>query len=262
MAWQSGDVLILVPPSEGKAVPRRGRALDLDQLVVPRLAAARARVLDALVELCADPEAARSVLGLSAGQADEVRRNAALRTAPTAAASAIYNGVLYDSLGLATLSPAAKRAASRSLLVFSGLWGVLRLADRIPSYRCSIGVRLPGVGQLSSYWKAHLAAPLTELAGRQLVLDLRSSAYVAAWSPPGAKVVTVRVLHERLVAGVPTRSVVSHFNKATKGRLVRDLLEAGANPRTPAALAATLKDLGYQVEGATPGSLDLIVTSL
>ena len=38
------------------------------------------------------------------------------------------------------------------------------------------------------------------------------------------KVATVRVLHE---VGTE-RKVVSHFNKATKGRLVRALLESGA----------------------------------
>ena len=47
---------------------------------------------------------------------------------------------------------------------------------------------------------------------------------------------TVRVLHE--VDG--GRQVVSHFNKATKGRIVRALLEDGGNPRTPAALAGLL----------------------
>ena len=52
----------------------------------------------------------------------------------------------------------------------------------------------------------------------------------------------VRVLHERIVSGEPRRAVVSHFNKATKGRLVRGLLESGANPRTPVRLAETLRE--------------------
>ena len=70
---------------------------------------------------------------------------------------------------------------------------------------------------------------------------------------------TVRVLHE--VAG--RRSVVSHFNKATKGRLVRAVLEDGGNPRTPAALAELLRDLGWTVEVADPTArgtrLDVVV---
>jgi hypothetical protein len=67
------------------------------------------------------------------------------------------------------------------------------------------------------------------------------------------------VLHE--VAG--RRQVVSHFNKATKGRLVRSLLEDGANPRTPAALATVLRDLGWTVETGEPSRtgtrLDVVV---
>jgi hypothetical protein len=75
------------------------------------------------------------------------------------------------------------------------------------------------------------------------------------------KVATVRVLHE--VAG--RRQVVSHFNKATKGRLVRGLLEDGRDPRSPARLAEVLTDLGWTVEvEATSKStrLDVVVSSL
>jgi hypothetical protein len=42
----------------------------------------------------------------------------------------------------------------------------------------------------------------------------------------------VRVPHERSVAGVPQRSVVSHVNKATKGRLVRALAKRGTAPES------------------------------
>ena len=62
------------------------------------------------------------------------------------------------------------------------------------------------------------------------------------------------------------RKVVSHFNKATKGRIVRALLESGATPRTPPRLADTLRDLGWTVElgEATPKGtqLDVVVNDL
>jgi cytoplasmic iron level regulating protein YaaA (DUF328/UPF0246 family) len=255
-------VLILLPPSEGKADPRRGRRLDVSQLSLPELAPARQRVLSELVALCRHPADARAVLGLGVTQDDEIARNTRLTHTPTAVAGAIYTGVLYDALGLATLRPTAKRRAARSLLIFSGLWGVLRIGDRIPAYRCPVGARLPGVGTLGAYWRTHLTGPVDALAAGGLVLDLRSGAYAATWSPAGPaadRVVSVRVLQERVVDGTPTRSVVSHFNKATKGRLVRDLLESGAGPRTPAALMMTLKDLGYQVEGDDARRLDVIL---
>jgi hypothetical protein len=60
--------------------------------------------------------------------------------------------------------------------------------------------------------------------------------------------------------------VVSHFNKATKGRLVRALLEDGRDARSPKAFAALLTDLGWWVEvpdGARGGmQLDVVVSEL
>ncbi|KOU57615.1 hypothetical protein ADK57_38975 [Streptomyces sp. MMG1533] len=240
----------MLPPSEGKASSGRGAPLKLESLSLPGLTAAREAVLDELVELCVgDEDKAREVLGLSEGLRDEVAKNVGLRTAGARPAGEIYTGVLYDALDLASLDAAAKRRAARSLLVFSGLWGAVRVTDRIPSYRCSMGVKLPGLGALGAHWRTPMAAALPEAAGAGLVLDLRSSAYAAAWKPKGevaGRTATVRVLH------APTRKVVSHFNKATKGRIVRSLLAAGITPKDPAELVTVLRDLGYEVEAVAP----------
>ncbi|MEU9028213.1 peroxide stress protein YaaA [Streptomyces sp. NPDC048383] len=265
-------MLVLLPPSEGKAAGGSGAPLDPHSLSLPGLAGARAAVLEELVELCsADELKAREVLGLSEGLRGEVAKNAGLLSAPALPAGEIYTGVLYDALGLADLPAAARAAAERSLLVFSGLWGAVRVTDRIPSYRCSMGVKLPGVGALGAYWRTPMAAALPAAAGDGLVLDLRSSAYTSAWKPKGeaaGRLAGVRVLHSQLVDGVEKRSVVSHFNKATKGRLVRDLLLAGAAPVDPAELVTALRDLGYTVEAEAPAkagkawSLDVVVTQI
>ncbi|WP_328678509.1 peroxide stress protein YaaA [Streptomyces sp. NBC_00322] len=259
-------MLVLLPPSEGKAASGRGAPLKPESLSLPGLAGARAAVLDELVELCAaDKDKAREVLGLSEGLRGEIAKNVELRTAGTRPAGQVYTGVLYDALDLATLEPDARRRARQSLLVFSGLWGAVRITDRIPSYRCSMGVKLPGLGALGAHWREPMASVLPEAAGDGLVLDLRSSAYAAAWKPKGevaGRTATVRVLH------APTRKVVSHFNKATKGRLVRDLLTAGAKPSRPAELVKVLRDLGYVVEAEAPGragqawALDVLVTQI
>ncbi|GED87310.1 peroxide stress protein YaaA [Streptomyces sp. 6-11-2] len=265
-------MLVLLPPSEGKAAAGRGAPLRPESLSLPGLAAARETVLTELVELCTGDEGkAREVLGLSEGLRGEVAKNAGLRTAGTRPAGEIYTGVLYDALDLASLDPSAKRRAARSLLVFSGLWGAVRVTDRIPSYRCSMGVKLPGPGALAAYWRTPMASVLPEAAGDGLVLDLRSSAYAAAWKPKGevaGRTATVRVLHSQIVDGVEKRSVVSHFNKATKGRIVRALLTEGAAPKDPAGLVEALRDLGYVVEAEPPGragrpwALDVVVTEI
>lgn len=249
-------MLVLLPPSEGKAASGSGSALDLESLSLPVLNEARGEVLRALVDLCSgDEDKALDVLGLSAGQRGEIAKNVVLDTAPALPAWKLYTGVLYDALGLASMDASARRRAARSLLVLSGLWGAVRISDRIPPYRCPMGVRLPGPGALGSFWRGPMARALPEVAGRGLVLDLRSSAYTGAWRPKGEiarRTATVRVLQVQVVDGVERRTVVSHFNKATKGRLTRDLLVSGAAPRSPAGLVDALRELGYTVEAQAP----------
>ena len=241
-------MLIVLPPSEGKSAPVRGRSLDLTTLGLPGLTPARTRVMDALVELCAgDADDAARRLGLGPTQVELVHRNAGLAAAPTARADRVYTGVLYDHLDAATLSAAGKRRAGTRLAVTSSLFGLVRPGDRIPPYRLSGDAVLPGLGPVAGAWRDALGPALTGALGAGLLVDLRSTTYASFWRPPAdlaPRVATVRVLHE--VAG--RRQVVSHFNKATKGRLVRALLEDGGSPRTPAALAALLGDLGWSVE--------------
>ena len=262
-------MLVLLPPSEGKTAPRRGKPLDLGTLSFPGLTATREEVLDALVSLAAkDTQRALEVLKLSPRQTDEVARDAALETAPTAAAGSVYTGVLYDALDLATLDAAAKRRAQRSVVVASALFGALRLGDRIPAYRLSGDVVLPELGTVSSLWRDPLATALPEAAGRGIVVDLRSGVYAAMWKPTGdvaSRTVAVRVL-QQLPDG--SRAVVSHFNKATKGRLLRHWLTTGADPRDADDLADASASMGVVVElGEKPKAgavrrLDVVVTDL
>jgi len=260
-------VLIFVPPSETKAFPVESPPVELGSLVLPELAPMRARLLKALVRLARGrASAALDALGLSESQAGELAHNRELLTAPAGAAAEVYTGVLYDALDLPALY--RQGVATDHLLIFSGLWGVLRPGDRIPHYRCSAGVKLPVTGSVSAAWRKALRAPLAEHVGDRLVVDLRSGAYAGLWAP-GGNAVTVRVLHERESGGAVTRSVVSHFNKATKGRLTRALLESGQQPRKPDEFGDLVRALGYAVEPGPEGTrldapvtLDIVVRAL
>jgi hypothetical protein len=254
--------LVLLPPSEGKAEPRRGRPVSFDG----PLAAPRLEVAEALEALCRGPEdVAVATLGLGPTQADDVRRNARLRELPSAAAEKVYTGVLYDALGLTTLDGSAHRRALSRLAIVSSVYGLVRPGERIAPYRLGGGVSLPGLGVVAAHWRRHLDPVVRDLAGRGLVVDLRSSTYAAFWRPGpdlARRVVTVRVLHE--VGG--RRQVVSHFNKATKGRLVRSLLEDGRDAHTPAAFADLVTGLGWKAELGAPSRagtpLDVVVAEL
>jgi cytoplasmic iron level regulating protein YaaA (DUF328/UPF0246 family) len=246
-------MFIFIPPSETKAFPSDAAPADLGSLALPELAQTREALRDALVRLCRGPEAkARETLGLSEGLSGESVHNRDIMNAPAGPAADVYTGVLYDALDLPTLRH--RGVILDHVLIFSGLWGVVRPGDHIPHYRCSAGVKLPGVGS------GHVA--------EDLVVDLRSGAYAGLWTP-GANAVTVRVLHEREVGGVVKRTVVSHFNKATKGRIARALLESGHRPRKPEEFVEVVRGFGYTVEAGpesarpdAPTAIDVVVSEL
>jgi len=242
-------VLVLLPPSEGKAPGGKGSPLTLSALSHPALTEVRARLLDALqAAAIADPTALQTALGCAAS---EVEKDTALTTSLTLPALRRYTGVVYEALSYATLSPGARRRANGSLRVASALFGLLSPTDRIPAYRLSGGTSLPGVGSLAALWRPVLEPEIA--AHRGLVVDLRSGPYAALARVPGA--VQVRVLRE--TGGM--RSVVSHDNKYTKGLLARELCERGARTVADVAEAAGAVADVVEVDGR---SVDLVLHGL
>ncbi len=248
-------MLILLPPSEGKSAPESGDPLDLDSLAFAEaLGERRARLLDALERLPkASTRKALEMLAISPGQAGEIAVDAALRGAPAAPASEVYSGVLYDHLGLPELPPAARRRAAAQVLIASALWGFVRPGDRIPYYRLSAKARLKRIGPLSAFWRKSLSQALPDNPG-DLVIDMRSGAYAAAWKPKQATLLSVRAFTE--VEG--ERKAVSHMAKAVRGEVARALLLAKKAPADPEAAAAVARAAGFKVE-LGESVLDVIV---
>lgn len=246
-------MLILLPPSEGKAVPAQGDPVDLSSLAYPdQLGARREELLDALEGLADLPrERAVEALAVSKGQAGEVVVDAGLRDAPAGPAADVYTGVLYDRLGL----PGLRAAPRRQVLIASALWGVVRPDDRIPYYRLSAKARLDGIGPLTAWWRESLAEALPDRAG-DLVVDMRSAAYAAAWKPREATLLAVQAFGE----SGGKRKPVTHMAKAVRGEVARALLQARKPPTDPEGAAEIAAATGFEVE-LSPGSLDVIVAS-
>lgn len=245
-------MLVLLPPSETKAVGGDGPPLDLATLTAPELTGVRTDLAEHLVKLADDVPAARAALGLSPKQDDEIARNVALWTSPTMPAVLRYTGVLYDALDVRSMTRAQRARAGRRLAVGSALFGLVRADDRIPAYRLSAGSQLPGLPTLRSLWRPALAPVLSGID--DLVVDLRSGSYAAL--APVVSAVTVDVLSERPDG---TRSVVSHFNKAHKGRLARLLATTTAEPDSPVRLRGLLRRTGLHVEHDGSTHLVLVV---
>jgi cytoplasmic iron level regulating protein YaaA (DUF328/UPF0246 family) len=104
----TATVLFLLPPSEGKAQPAKGRPLDLSRLSFPSLTAERERLL-----------------------------TPALREAPARAARDIYTGVLFAALDL----PSLPAAAQRRFVIISAQYGAVRPGDRIATYKREIDAK-------------------------------------------------------------------------------------------------------------------------
>lgn len=236
-------MLILLPPSEGKHCPSRGKPLDLNALSSPALTPLRSRVLASLQDLCREDSAgAIETLGLGPTQFDLVAQNAQLESAPTAPASSIYTGVLYAGLDYPTLAGPQRRRANTRLAFVSALFGLVRPNDRICAYRLSGGTRLPDVGALPAFWRTGVSAEAA--VHRGLVVDMLSSPYSSMVALP-KRAVTVKVWQQ---GPGGQRTAVSHFNKQTKGLLARDLVCADAKPGTADELLDLVRAAGWDAE--------------
>lgn len=220
----------------------------------PELNGTRRELVDALSTLAGDVPRSLEVLGISERQVDEVERNAALWSSPTALALERYTGVLYDALDVGSLEPAQRKQADERLAVASALFGLVRGTDSIPAYRLSGGGSLPGLGTLRSVWRPVLEPVLA--AADDLVVDLRSGAYAALAKVNGA--VEVRVLSE---AASGKRKVVSHHNKSHKGRLARALACAPEEPRSVEDVLDVASEAGLRVEREADRELCVVVTA-
>jgi len=209
---------IVLPPSETKQPGGDHPPLDLATLAHPETTELRQQLLAELGQLSADVPTAIKALKLGAKGEALLAGNRSLTTQPTMPAISRYTGVVYDALDYETLGVADKKRAGEVVWVFSALFGPLRAPDLIPTYRLSADSTLPG-GKLSARWSAYAEA----IWAADFTLDLRSEAYRAlAPLTPGAGVF-VRVVTD----GAGGRVAVGHANKATKGRLVRDLVTSG-----------------------------------
>ena len=211
---------ILLPPSEGKAQGGDGEPWSPDAGTFgAKLAPSRATVVRALRRVKGGDQ---RLLGVNGASFDRARQaNRSLIGAPAMPAWRRYTGVVWDHLAPADLTAAQRR----SIIVVSGLHGLIRGDDPTPDYRLKIGANLAPLGLLSTWWRTTLSDALVDHVTRskRFVVDLLPIEHRAAWVPNGVDGVSV-VLRER--SGRPG----GHFAKAAKGELARHLLTSTDPP--------------------------------
>lgn len=212
--------MLLLPPSEGKAtggdeppwspdLGAFGEALD-DH---------RDRIVEALATV--DGGDAK-LLGVSGRHLDRARgANLGLVGAPTLPAWQRYTGVVWDHLDPSALTAEQRR----SIVVVSGLHGLVRGDDPVPDYRLKMGASLPPFGKVSTWWRPVLAPVLVEHLEGATVVDLLPQEHRAALMGPKRRHLVSGAVVVDLVE--PTGASGGHAAKAAKGCLARHLLTAG-----------------------------------
>ena len=233
-------MLIWLPPSEGKNAPESGPCLSLESLSRPSLTTARRAVADALVALGSGPQAAAT---LKVGARIDLSVNEVLDTAPCAPASSLFTGVLYEAIEECAPSAWSGTGAAH-VSIFSGLFGVLSSSDVIPDHRLAMGVSLPDLGVLSTWWAPRLDEALSAEASERIIIDGRSGPYRAACKAPWARVWELRV--EREADG--KRSVISHDAKRWRGAITGLLLASdGYRAEETSAAEKALEEAAYSL---------------
>ena len=241
--------IVLLPPSESKVSPESGPKLNLANLAFAELTDKRSEAIAGLIKLSSGSQArALSALGISKKQEFELIRNQNLFTAATAPAWQIYSGVLFEALDAKSLTALQLKKLCNLTYVQSALFGLVSFGDLIPAYRLSGDSLLPKIGSLPKFW----GSVCTELLAQEseLIIDLRSGTYTKLGPLPIGQTSVVPKILQRMKSGPP--KVVSHHNKATKGRILRALVQSKSKLKSIDDLAKIITELGADVEIKVP----------
>lgn len=242
---------ILLPPSAGKTTKESTNHLQLEKLwQAEHLTQTRRQLIDDVQNTALLADAAQ-IFKLGPKNAHEISQNLEVYDAPALAAWQLYDGVLYEAAkfaqifssgdssqgsqsqggqGQADQSQGLQRQLEELTLVFSALFGPVRLTDLITPHRLSGSVKLPGQGTVASIWSKALKELLTQQLSGHVVVDLRSAEYGAMYRPTrGSDCLLLNIGVAKVDPATGKRSVVSHWAKHTRGLLAGALLEAVAD---------------------------------
>ena len=255
---------ILLPPSAGKTTKETTNHLQLEKLwQAEHLTQTRRQLIDDVQNTALLADAAQ-IFKLGPKNAHEISQNLEVYDAPALAAWQLYDGVLYEAAKFAQIfsygacaqdgqgqgnqpqgsgqgqggqsqadqSQGLQRQLEELTLVFSALFGPVRLTDLITPHRLSGSVKLPGQGSVASIWSKALKELLAQQLRGHVVVDLRSAEYGAMYRPTrGSDCLLLNIGVAKVNPATGKRSVVSHWAKHTRGLLAGALLRAVASGR-------------------------------
>jgi len=216
------DLLLLLPPSEGKATGGAGRWRPGGGSFGRRLGRHRSEVIAALTTPDVATERTLGVRGQLLERAIDATERLGAGTAKALPAWQRYTGVVWEHLDPSTLDDEQRRRT----LVPSALLGLVTGLDPVPDHRLKFSVSLPDIGRLDRWWRPQVTAALAALPRGMVIIDLLPNEHRAAidLGDPALRrrhpVVRVEFTDIRGAA-------VGHDAKAAKGRFARHLLIRG-----------------------------------
>ena len=116
--------------------------------------------------------------------------------------------------------------ATESIIVLSGLLGLVGFDDQIPDYKLKMGASFAPIGKLSTWWREPLSKALNARLAGHHVIDLLPNEHRAAWTPMPDTYASLSSVTFVEKSG----KVAGHDAKAAKGLLARYVLESHDAP--------------------------------
>lgn len=148
----------------------------------------------------------------------------------------LYQGDVYKSLDVATLTNEDLLYIKDNLRIISAFYGVLSPMEGIWPYRLEMITKVPGVGSLASYWQA---SAVSDLEQSETIFNLASVAYSETVMPLRDKRWVDIVFQDKDTKG--GYRIIAVKAKRMRGLLLRHMVKHRI--KTPEKL------LGYQENG-------------
>ncbi|MGW8168483.1 MAG: YaaA family protein [Sulfurovaceae bacterium] len=129
-----------------------------------------------------------------------------------------YTGVAFDRLDYYSLDDEQQKHIDENVIIFSNLFGPIMAGDPIPEYRLAQGAKV-GELEVDKYYHANSAKLLDEYLADEEILDIRAGYYDRFYVSPRAYT-TLKFIKDG--------KVVSHWAKAYRGKVLREIAKAGA----------------------------------
>ena len=210
---------ILLAPSETK-ISGGDTPFTLDSLLFNDLLPYRKELLHTYMQVLEEGDMKKlSIMFGLKKESDILRHKHSLLLAPTMKAIERYTGVAFNYLAYPTLSEEAQNYLHENLLIFSNIFGVVKSSDKIPEYRLQQGKPIENI-KPEQFYKPLLQERLDYYLQEEEVLDLRAGFYEKYYKP-SIPYTTLKFLKNG--------KVVSHWAKAYRGIVLREIAKAGAS---------------------------------